>query len=48
MMSIEKQQKISATSLGKIDKYEYRSGEEISSSDQSKQIIEQAMFTFSF
>ena len=38
--------KISAFSSGKIDKYEYLSGEEILSSNQ-QQIIEQAKFTYS-
>ena len=38
--------KISASSSGKIDKYEYLTGEEISPSDQST-IIKQAMFTYS-
>ena len=38
--------KISALSLGKIDKYEYLTGEEILPSDQ-QQIIEQAKFTYS-
>ena len=37
--------KISVLSSGKIDKYEYLTGEEILSSNQ-KQIIEQAKFTF--
>ena len=36
--------KISALSSGKIDKYEYLTGEEILSSNQ-QQIIEQAKFT---
>ena len=36
--------KISALSSGKVDKYEYRTGEEILPSDQSK-IIEQTKFT---
>ena len=36
--------KISALSSGKIDKYEYLTGQEILSSNQ-KQIIEQAKFT---
>ena len=36
--------KISALSLGEIDKYEYLTGEEILPSNQ-KQIIEQAIFT---
>ena len=38
--------KISALSSGKIDKYEYLTGEEILPSDQSR-IIEQAKFTYS-
>ena len=38
--------KISALSLGKINKYEYLTGEEILSSNQ-KQIKEQAKFTYS-
>ena len=38
--------KISGLSLGKIDKYEYLTGEEILPSDQ-QQIIEQAKFTYS-
>ena len=38
--------KISALSLGKIDKYEYLTGKEILPSNQ-KQIIEQAKFTYS-
>ena len=38
--------KISALSSGKIDKYEYRTGEEILPSNQ-QQIIEQAKFTYS-
>ena len=37
--------KISALSSGKIDKYEYLTGEEILPSDQSR-IIEQAKFTY--
>ena len=37
----------SALSLGKIDKYEYFTGEEILPSNQ-KQILEQASFTYSF
>ena len=36
--------KISVLSSGKIDKYEYLSGEEILPSDQSR-IIQQAKFT---
>ena len=36
---------ISALSSGKIDKYEYRTGKEISPSNQ-QQIIEQAKFTY--
>ena len=38
--------KISALSLGKIDKYEYFTGEETLPSNQ-QQIIEQAIFTYS-
>ena len=38
--------KISALSSGKIDKYEYLTGEEILPSNQ-KQIIEQTKFTYS-
>ena len=38
-------EKISALSSGKIDKYEYLTGEEILPSNQ-KQIIEQAKFTY--
>ena len=38
--------KISALSLGKIDKYEYLTGEETLPSNQ-QQIIEQAIFTYS-
>ena len=38
--------KISALSPGKIDKYEYLTGEEILSPKQ-RQIIEQAKFTYS-
>ena len=38
--------KISALSSGKIDKFEYLTGEEILPSDQSR-IIEQAKFTYS-
>ena len=38
--------KISALSLGKIDKYDYLTGEEILPSNQ-RQIIEQAKFTYS-
>ena len=38
--------KVSALSLGKIDKYEYLTGEEILPSNQ-RQIIEQAEFTYS-
>ena len=38
--------KITALSPGRIDKYEYLTGEEILPSDQSK-IIEQAKFTYS-
>ena len=39
-------EKISALSSGKIDKYEYLSGEEILTSNK-QQIIEQARFTYS-
>ena len=39
--------KISALSSGKIDKYEYLTGEEILPSNQ-QQIIEQIKFLFSF
>ena len=38
--------KISALSSGKIDKYEYITGEKIPASGQSR-IIEQAKFTYS-
>ena len=38
--------RISALSSGKINKYEYLTGEEILPSDQSR-IIEQAKFTYS-
>ena len=38
--------KMSALSSGKIDKYEYLTGEEILPSNQ-RQIIEQAKFTYS-
>ena len=38
--------KISALSLGKLDKYEYLTGEEILPSNQ-QQIIQQAKFTYS-
>ena len=38
--------KISASSSGKIDKYEYLTGEELLPFNQ-KQIIEQAKFTYS-
>ena len=38
--------KISALSSGKIDKYQFLTGEEILPSDQSR-IIEQAKFTYS-
>ena len=38
--------KISALSSGKIDKYEYLTGEEVLPSDQSR-IIEQIKFTYS-
>ena len=42
---INREAKLSALSSGKIDKYEYLTGEEIFPSDQSR-IIEQARFTF--
>ena len=38
--------KISALSSGKIDKYEYLTGEEILPQDQSR-LVEQAKFTYS-
>ena len=38
--------KVSTLSLGKIDKYEYLAGEEMSPFNQ-KQIIQQARFTYS-
>ena len=44
--SNRKAAKISALSSGKIDKYEFLTGEEILPSDQSR-IIEQAKFTYS-
>ena len=43
---INREAKLSALSSGKIDKYEYLTGEEILPSDQSR-IIEQARFTYS-
>ena len=43
---ISREAKLSALSSGKIDKYEYLTGEEILPSDQSR-IIEQARFTYS-
>ena len=46
MILIVKLQKISALSSGKINKYEYLTGEEILPSSQ-KQIAEQAKFTYS-
>ena len=46
MIVIVKLQKISALSSGKINKYEYLTGEEILPSSQ-KQITEQAKFTYS-
>ena len=46
MILIEKQQKISALSSGKLHKYEYLTGEDILPSNQ-EQIIEQAKFTYS-
>ena len=42
---IEKQQKISALSSGKIDKYEFLTGKELLFSEQSR-IIEQAKFQY--
>ena len=39
--------KVSALSSGKLDKYEYLTGEEIIPSNQ-QQIIQQAKFTYSF
>ena len=39
-------QKMSALSSGKIDKYEYLKGEQILPSDQ-RRVIEQAKFTYS-
>ena len=46
MILTEKATKISAFTSGKIDRYEYLTGEEILPSDQ-QQIIEQAKFTYS-
>ena len=46
MMFIEKLPKKATLSLGKIDEYEYLTGEEILLSNQ-KQIIEQAKFIYS-
>ena len=46
MTLIERAAKISALSSGKIDKYEYLTGEEILPSNQ-QQIIQQAKFTYS-
>ena len=45
-MILREAAKISALSLGKIDKYEYLTGEEILSPNQ-QQITEQAKFTYS-
>ena len=42
----KKAAKISALSSGKIDKYEYLTGQEVLSSNQ-REIIEQAKFTYS-
>ena len=42
-----KAKKISVLSSGKIDKYEYLTGEEILSSNQ-RRVIEEDKFTFSF
>ena len=46
MILRERLEKISALSLGKIDKYEYLTGEDILPSGK-QQIIEQAKFTYS-
>ena len=46
MISIDKLQKISALSSGKIDTYEYVTGDEILPFNQ-KQITEQAKITYS-
>ena len=46
MILIEKQQKYQLYHQGKINKYEYLTGEEILPSNQ-QQIIEQAKFTYS-
>ena len=46
MILTENQQKISALPSGKIDKYEYLTGEEILSSDQ-RRVIKQGKFTYS-
>ena len=46
IISIEKQQKYNALSLGKLHKYEYLTGEDILPSTQ-QQIIEQTKFTYS-
>ena len=46
MISTEKQQKISALSSGKIDKYEYITGKELLPSNQ-RQVIGQAKFACS-
>ena len=46
MILIVKLQKISVLSSGKVNKYEYLTGEEILPSSQ-KQITEQAKFTYS-
>ena len=46
MILIVKLQKISALSSGKVNKYEYLTGEEILPSSQ-KQITEQSKFTYS-
>ena len=46
MVLTEKQQKISALSSGRIDKYECLTGQEILPPDQ-KRVIEKAKFTYS-
>ena len=46
MILTEKQQKISAYTSGKIDKYQYLTGEQILPSCQ-RQILEQSKFAYS-
>ena len=46
MLLIQKQQKKSALSFGKIEKYEYLKGEKILPPDQ-RRVIEQAKFSYS-